>query len=55
MAIDRYEQEMCMRDRPAVLASSRACLDAHEQVGLNEKSPLVARRAMNLEELEALG
>jgi 2-polyprenyl-6-methoxyphenol hydroxylase-like FAD-dependent oxidoreductase len=53
-AIDTYEAEMCARGRPAVLASRRACLDAHEQGRINEKSPLMARRAIKLEELENL-
>jgi hypothetical protein len=53
-AIDAYEAEMCARGRPAVLASRRACLDAHEQGRINEKSPLMARRAIKLEELEDL-
>jgi hypothetical protein len=53
-AIDAYEAEMCVRGRPAVLASRRACLDAHEQGRINEKSPLMARRAIKLEKLEDL-
>lgn len=53
-AIDTYEAEMCARGRPAVLASRRACLDAHEQGRINEKSPLMARRAIRLEEWEDL-
>ena len=53
-AIDTYEAEMCSRGRPAVLASRRACLDAHEQGRINEKSPLMARRTIKLEELEDL-
>jgi hypothetical protein len=53
-AIDAYEAEMCARGRPAVLASRRACLDAHEQGRINEKSPLMARRATKLEDLEGL-
>ena len=53
-AIDAYEADLCSRGRPAVLASRRACLDAHMQEGINEKSPLMARRAIKLEELEDL-
>ena len=44
-AIKEYEGKMCERCRPAVLASRRACLDAHDWSRLDEKSPLVARRA----------
>ena len=44
-AIKEYEEEICERCRPAVLASRRACLDAHDWSRLNEESPLVARRA----------
>ena len=44
-AIKEYEEKMCERCRPAVLASRRACLDAHDWSRLDEKSPLVARRA----------
>lgn len=52
IAIDAYEADLCSRGRPAVLASRRACLDAHEQGRINEKSPLVARRTIKLEELD---
>jgi 2-polyprenyl-6-methoxyphenol hydroxylase-like FAD-dependent oxidoreductase len=53
-AVDRYEKEMCARGRPAVLASRRACLDAHEQGRIGPNSPLVARRVMRIEELEGM-
>jgi hypothetical protein len=53
-AIDSYEAEMGARGRPAVLASRRACLDAHEQGRINERSPLMLRRAIKLEELQDL-
>jgi 2-polyprenyl-6-methoxyphenol hydroxylase-like FAD-dependent oxidoreductase len=41
-----YESEMIERTEVAVLASRRACLDAHEYARINEKSPLVKRRMM---------
>jgi hypothetical protein len=41
-----YEGEMVERKEIAVLASRRACLDAHEYVRINENSPLVKRRMM---------
>jgi 2-polyprenyl-6-methoxyphenol hydroxylase-like FAD-dependent oxidoreductase len=41
-----YESEMIERKEIAVLASRRACLDAHEYARVNEKSPLVKRRMM---------
>jgi hypothetical protein len=55
VAIDSYEAELGARGRPAVLASRRACLDAHEQGRINERSPLISRRAIKLEELQGLG
>ena len=54
VAIDSYEAELGVRGRPAVLASRRACLDAHEQGRINESSPLMLRRAIKLEELQDL-
>ena len=48
-ALDDYEQAVIERTRPGVLASRRACLDAHEWGRINEKSPLLTRRAMNLD------
>jgi hypothetical protein len=45
-----------MRKRiyPVVLAFKGACLDAHDQHKINDKSPLVALQAMNLDDLERL-
>ena len=54
VAIDSYEAVLGARGRPAVLASRRACLDAHEQGRINERSPLMFRRAIKLEELQDL-
>ena len=41
-----YEGEMIERKEIAVLASRRACLDAHEYGRIDEQSPLVRRRVM---------
>jgi 2-polyprenyl-6-methoxyphenol hydroxylase-like FAD-dependent oxidoreductase len=55
MVIGPYEDQMRKRTLPAVLASRRACLDAHDQQRLNSgRSPLLAMRAMSLEDLEGL-
>jgi hypothetical protein len=48
-ALDRYEDRVVGRTRPAVLASRQACIDAHQWSRINEKSPLLSRRMMNLE------
>ncbi len=48
--ITGYEKEMVKRTRPAVLASRRACLDAHEYKRIDENSPLVSRRAIVVDE-----
>ena len=48
--VSAYEVEMVARTRPAVLASRRACLDAHDYKRITEKSPLVSRRAIVIEE-----
>jgi 2-polyprenyl-6-methoxyphenol hydroxylase-like FAD-dependent oxidoreductase len=45
-AREAYENEMVERTEIAVLASRRACMDAHEWERLNDKSPLVRRRLM---------
>ncbi|KAL9045185.1 MAG: hypothetical protein Q9214_001737, partial [Letrouitia sp. 1 TL-2023] len=45
-AVDAYEAEMIARTAPAVLASRKACLDAHEYRSINDQSPLVSRRVM---------
>lgn len=50
--IHEYEAEVRARTYVAVLASRRACLDAHDQAArLTDKSPLVAMRTMNVAEL----
>lgn len=41
-----YESEMVERKEIAVLASRRACLDAHEYARIDGESPLVKRRVM---------
>lgn len=48
-ALDAYEETMVKRTRLGVLASRRACLDAHEWGRINAESPLLTRRAMNLD------
>ncbi|KAK4098896.1 FAD/NAD(P)-binding domain-containing protein [Parathielavia hyrcaniae] len=48
-ALDRYEDLVVGRARPAVLASRQACLDAHQWGRIGERSPLLSRRMMNLE------
>lgn len=48
-AIDEYEDEVVARCRPAVLASRRAALDAHEYGRINAKSPLLSPRVMHIE------
>jgi hypothetical protein len=47
-ALDRYEDKVVARSRPGVLASRQACLDAHQWSRINDKSPLLTRRSMNL-------
>ncbi|KAK7740859.1 hypothetical protein SLS62_011004 [Diatrype stigma] len=47
-ALDRYEDAIGARARPAVFASRQACLDAHSWASINEKSPLLSRRIMRL-------
>ncbi|KAI9829291.1 MAG: hypothetical protein M1826_005755 [Phylliscum demangeonii] len=44
--VSAYQDEMIARTRPAVLASRRACLDAHEYARITDQSPLVSRRAV---------
>ncbi|KAI9838581.1 MAG: hypothetical protein M1819_004893 [Sarea resinae] len=48
-ATTAFEHEMCERTARGVLASRRACLDAHSYQSINEKSPLIARRVVNIE------
>lgn len=52
----QYVRKVVDRTRPAVLASRRACMDAHNYKKINPTSPLVSRRAMRVEfEDETLG
>lgn len=44
-ALTAYEDEMIARTYPAVRLSRQACLDAHDWKRINDKSPLIARRA----------
>jgi hypothetical protein len=48
-AIDNFENGLVARTRSAVLASRKACLDAHDWYGLSKDSPLVTRREMYLD------
>ena len=48
-ALDRYEDGVVARTRPAVLASRQACYDAHQWGRISPQSPLLSRRAMRLE------
>lgn len=47
-ALDRYEEKVVARTRPAVLASRQACLDAHRWRRITDASPLLTRRRMDL-------
>ncbi|KJZ73186.1 hypothetical protein HIM_07383 [Hirsutella minnesotensis 3608] len=47
-ALDGYEDAVVARARPGVLASRRACLDAHDWSRIGPLSPLLSRRAMKL-------
>lgn len=47
-SLDRYEDRVVARTRPAVLASRQACLDAHDWRRINAQSPLLSRRTMNV-------
>ncbi|KAH7122024.1 hypothetical protein B0J13DRAFT_566847 [Dactylonectria estremocensis] len=51
-ALDAYEDEVIKRARPGVLASRRACLDAHEWSRINNRSPLLTRRERNTQFME---
>jgi 2-polyprenyl-6-methoxyphenol hydroxylase-like FAD-dependent oxidoreductase len=44
-----YESEIVERKEIAVLASRRACLDAHEYARIDGESPLVKRRVMRMD------
>ena len=50
-ALEKYQTEMIERSELGVLASRRACLDAHDASRINDQSPLVRRRLMK-EDLE---
>ena len=50
-AVGAYEFEMVGRTAPAVRASRRACLDAHDYKSIDDQSPLVSRRVMIAQEL----
>lgn len=41
-----FGDDLVARTRPAVLASRKACLDAHDWQGLTLDSPLLSRRQM---------
>ena len=45
-AILAYEEVMIARTRPAVLASRRAAMDAHDYKRIDENSPLVNKRVV---------
>ncbi|GKT94858.1 FAD binding domain-containing protein [Colletotrichum tofieldiae] len=48
-AMDVYEDKVVARARPGVLASRRACMDAHDWPKISPTSPLLSKREMNLE------
>ncbi|KAG4272664.1 hypothetical protein FPRO04_10406 [Fusarium proliferatum] len=48
-ALDEYERAVISRTRPAVLASRRACLDAHNWKRINKTSPLLTKRMPYIE------
>lgn len=47
-AIDRYEDSVVARTRPAVYASRQACIDAHWWERISGNSPLLSRRTPNV-------
>ncbi|KAK2026422.1 FAD binding domain-containing protein [Colletotrichum zoysiae] len=47
-AMDAYEDQVVARARPGVLASRRACIDAHDWPRICPTSPLLSKREMNL-------
>ncbi|KAF2823824.1 FAD binding domain-containing protein [Ophiobolus disseminans] len=47
-AVRKFEEGVIERTRPAVLASRKACLDAHDWHNLTPDSPLLTRRQMHL-------
>ncbi|KAF5534088.1 zeaxanthin epoxidase chloroplastic [Fusarium napiforme] len=48
-ALDEYERAVISRTRPAVLASRRACLDAHNWKRISKTSPLLTKRMPYIE------
>ncbi|KAJ0146833.1 putative FAD-dependent monooxygenase, partial [Colletotrichum tanaceti] len=48
-AMDVYEDRVVARARPGVLASRRACLDAHDWPRIGPASPLLSKREMMLQ------
>ncbi|GJD03604.1 FAD binding domain-containing protein [Colletotrichum higginsianum] len=48
-AMDAYEDRVVARARPGVLASRRACLDAHDWPRIGPASPLLSKREMMLQ------
>ncbi|KAF9871852.1 FAD binding domain-containing protein [Colletotrichum karsti] len=48
-AMDIYEDAVVSRARPGVLASRRACLDAHDWPKISPTSPLLSKREMKLQ------
>lgn len=48
IALSQYENTVIDRARPGVLASRRACLDAHEWARIGPESPLLTKRQMNI-------
>jgi hypothetical protein len=48
-ALGEYERAVIARTRPAVLASRRACLDAHEWKRISKLSPLLTKRMPYIE------
>ena len=50
--LDEYEQAVTARTRPSVLASRKACLDAHNWKSINSASPLLTKRTPFIRYLE---
>ncbi|KAF5684659.1 FAD-binding protein [Fusarium denticulatum] len=48
-ALDEYERTVITRTHPAVLASRRACLDAHKWKRISKTSPLLTKRTPYIE------
>lgn len=49
-AVDNYEGEMIERTHPAVFRSRQACLDANDYASVNPASPLIAKRAIRVDQ-----